>query len=235
MVLRGKLLKLLVAIYDRCFSEYVKRLLFCYELATCYMCLCCVQMNLFEIYFVYLQRDSLITYVYTRYVVGLYWVPGHAGIRDNEIADELARGGSVRCFLGPEPALGVSRRDVQHRLNRWLVNQQWARWRGLGITQRQVREFISRPDLDAKAKLMSFNRTQSRAVIGLLTGDNTPRRHLHLLGPADSPLYRRCGVEEETSVHIPCECEALASLRHAYLGSFFLEPEDIKSISLGAI
>jgi len=34
--------------------------------------------------------------------------------------------------------------------------------------------------------------------------------------------------------HILCECEALASLRHAYLGSFFLDPEDIKSISLGA-
>jgi len=31
------------------------------------------------------------------------------------------------------------------------------------------------------------------------------------------------------------ECEALASLRHAYLGSFFLEPKDIKSLSLGAI
>ena len=40
---------------------------------------------------------------------------------------------------------------------------------------------------------------------------------------------------EETSAHILCECEALASLRHAYLGSFFLEPKDIKSISLGAI
>jgi len=38
-----------------------------------------------------------------------------------------------------------------------------------------------------------------------------------------------------TSAHILCECEALASLRHAYLGSFFLEPEDIKSLSLGAI
>ena len=34
-------------------------------------------------------------------------------------------------------------------------------------------------------------------------------------------------------LHILCECEALASHRHAYLGSFFLEPEDIKSISLG--
>jgi hypothetical protein len=42
-------------------------------------------------------------------------------------------------------------------------------------------------------------------------------------------------VKGETSAHILCEYEALASLRHAYLGSFFLEPEDIKSINLGAI
>ena len=35
--------------------------------------------------------------------------------------------------------------------------------------------------------------------------------------------------------HILCECEALASLRHAYLESFFLEPEDIKVIIPGAI
>jgi len=55
------------------------------------------------------------------------------------------------------------------------------------------------------------------------------------MGLSDSPLCRRCGAEDETSVHILCECEALASLRHTYLGSFFLEPEDIKSISLGAI
>ena len=43
------------------------------------------------------------------------------------------------------------------------------------------------------------------------------------------------GVREETSAHILCECEALASLRHMYLGSFFLEPEDIRSLGLGAI
>ena len=61
------------------------------------------------------------------------------------------------------------------------------------------------------------------------------RRHLHLLGLLDSPLCRKCGVREETSAHIICECEALVSLRHAYLGSFFLEPEDVRSICLGAI
>jgi len=42
-------------------------------------------------------------------------------------------------------------------------------------------------------------------------------------------------VREETSAPILRDCEALASLRHVYLGSFFLEPEDIRSLSLGAI
>ena len=100
---------------------------------------------------------------------------------------------------------------------------------------RQAQELISEPCMGAKTMFLSFNRTQSRAVTGLLTGHNTLRRHLHLLGLLDSPLCRRCGAEEETMANILCDCEALASLRHMYLSSFFLEPEDIKSISLGAI
>jgi len=73
------------------------------------------------------------------------------------------------------------------------------------------------------------------AVIGLLTGHNTLKRHLHRMELSDSPLCRRCGAEEETTAHILSEREALASLRHAHLGPFFLEPEDIRSISLEAI
>ena len=101
------------------------------------------------------------------------------------------------------------------RLNEWLINKQWARWRALGGSQKQARELISGPGRYAKAKLMSFNMTPSRAVIGLLTGHNTLRRHLHMLGLTDSPLYRTCGVEEETSDHILCKCEALAAFRRA--------------------
>ena len=32
-----------------------------------------------------------------------------------------------------------------------------------------------------------------------------------------------------------CVSEALASLKNTYLGSFFLEPEDIRKLSIGAI
>jgi hypothetical protein len=100
---------------------------------------------------------------------------------------------------------------------------------------RLTRELISGPDLAIGARLLSFNRTQSRVVIGLLTGHNTLRRYLHIMGLYNDPTCRKCGTEEETSVHILCECEALASLRHAYLSSFFLEPEDIRELGMGAI
>jgi len=137
-------------------------------------------------------------------------------------------------FVGLEPALGDSRQNIQ-RIRYWFVKQHWIWWRGLGDTQRQAQKLISGPCLGAKARFLSFKRTQSIAVTGLLTAHNTLKRHLHLIGLSDSPLCRRCGAEEETSAHILCECEALASFRHAYLGSLFLEPEDIKSISMGAI
>jgi len=44
-------------------------------------------------------------------------------------------------------------------------------------------------------------------------------------------ICKKCGSEEETSVHILCECEALTSLGHAYLGPFCLDPEEVKKLS----
>jgi hypothetical protein len=55
------------------------------------------------------------------------------------------------------------------------------------------------------------------------------------MGLTHNPICRKCGTEAETSVHILCECEALASLRHTFLGSFFLDPEDIRKLSIGAV
>ena len=61
-------------------------------------------------------------------MVGLIFVPGHAGTRGNEIADELARGVSGLGVLGPEPVRGVSKQDILRRISRWLVNQHWISW-----------------------------------------------------------------------------------------------------------
>jgi hypothetical protein len=127
----------------------------------------------------------------------MYWVPGHAGVRWNEIADKLARDCSVQKFVGPEPSLGVRTQNKQ----RWVDYQHLAVRPGPSDIQRQARK----------------------------------RRHLHVTGLTNCSLYRRCGTEEETSVHILFECEALASLTHANHGSFFLDLEDIGCLSLGVI
>jgi len=55
------------------------------------------------------------------------------------------------------------------------------------------------------------------------------------MGVSNNPTCRKCGTEEETPVHILCECEALFSLGHTYLSSFHLDPEDIRKLSIGAI
>jgi hypothetical protein len=116
-----------------------------------------------------------------------------------------------------------------------MQNQRLTLWRGPCSTQRQAQELLSGPDLATGAQLLSFNRTQTRAVIDLLTEHNTLRRHLHVMGLNDNPICRKCGTEEETLVHILCECEALASLRHIHVHSFFLDLEDIRVLGVGAI
>jgi hypothetical protein len=131
--------------------------------------------------------------------------------------------------------LGVSRQDLRKKISRWLGNQHCRRWQNLGKTQRQARELISGPCLGTKIRFSSFNRIHSRAVTGLLTGHNTLKRHLHWMGLIHSPLCGKCGAEDENSAHTLCRCEALASLRHAHLDCFFLEPENIKNVNLGAI
>ena len=74
-----------------------------------------------------------------------------------------------------------------------MENQHLVLWCGPCNTHRQALELISGPNLTTRARLLSFNRTQSRVVIGLLTGDNTLRRHLYVMGLSNKPTCRKRG------------------------------------------
>ena len=64
----------------------------------------------------------------TRQSVGLFWVPGHSGVRGNEIGNGLAREGTVHQFVGPEPALWVSRQNIRKKIKRFIDRQHTAMW-----------------------------------------------------------------------------------------------------------
>jgi hypothetical protein len=94
----------------------------------------------------------------------------------------------------------------------------------ISVLRDRLKNWSGAPSPAAKIGLLSFNWIQSRVVTGLLTGNNTLRRHLYVMGLTNSPFRRRCGLEEETPAHVLCECETLATFRPSYLVSFFLEP-----------
>ena len=133
------------------------------------------------------QCQQTLADISARHAVRLFWVPDHASVTGNEIADCLTRGSSGQWFIGPEPFLGVSRQNIIRKMKGWMKNQHLALWRGPCSTQRQARELISGPNLATGARLLSFSRTQTRAVIDLLTGHNTLRRYLHVMGLSKTP------------------------------------------------
>jgi len=105
------------------------------------------------------QCQQALNDISTRHAVRLYWVPGHAGVRGNKIADKLARSGSVQRFVGPEPFLGVSRQSMRRKIKRWMEKQHLSWWHGPCSTQRQAWDLIAGPNLATGAQLLSFNRT----------------------------------------------------------------------------
>jgi hypothetical protein len=85
------------------------------------------------------------------------------------------------------------KQNILRKIKFWVDNQHMATWYGLSSNQGQIRKLISGPTPTTKSRLLSFSRTHSRVVIGLLTGHNTLGRHLYLVGLIKSLLCRRCG------------------------------------------
>jgi hypothetical protein len=113
-----------------------------------------------------------------------------------------------------------------------MLDGQTAMWQGLTGINRTAKNLISGPSLTAKTRLLSFDRIQYRVVTHFCTGRNTLIR-LPYIGLTNSPLCRWCGEQEETSAHILCG--ALASLRHTYFSSFFMNPEVVICLNLRTI
>jgi hypothetical protein len=91
------------------------------------------------------QCQEALNEISARHVVGLFWVPGHAGVRGNETADGFARNVSATGFGGPEPALGVSRQDLRNKIGRRLGNQHRRRRQDLCNSQRQFENLYRYP------------------------------------------------------------------------------------------
>jgi hypothetical protein len=158
----------------------------------------------------------------------LVWVPEHTGVKGNEKAGALAKKGSGDQFTGPEPVLGISTRCIRQGVIDWMTKKHQMRWKSISGSQCQAHR-------GKKTVLLSLSRMKIRSVAGLFTGHNTLRRHLHVKGLVADPAGRFCGLEEESSNHVLCYSEALATCRVFSIGADSLDPKDIRKCNLRVI
>ncbi|KAJ8972437.1 hypothetical protein NQ317_016516 [Molorchus minor] len=121
---------------------------------------------------------------------------------ENEKADELARHGSREQCHGPEPYLGITRRQVTVAFNEWAESALGEHWR-LSRGCRQAREFVSGPNRSRVAWLLGHGRNTLNRLIGVFTGHCRLRRHLSLMGVEDNPNCPWCGGGRRNGFSFP--------------------------------
>ena len=143
------------------------------------------------------------------FLVELDWVRGHNNDTGNEIADYLAKKGSMMRTYGPQPHIVPDYNTAVSILKAATIAEWQKDWNNTKGCEHS-RKFIPGPDKAATNLLRALPFNKQRIIIQCLTGHTTLNYHQHKIGQAEEPLCRLCLEDDETPDHIINDCPAVA-------------------------
>ena len=142
----------------------------------------------------------------------LQWVPGHADIKGNELADRLAKQGTEQTqTLTPCDLRAVTKTLCSKAKVKW-INEWDSDERG-----RSMYSFLPKPNRNDP--INSLPRKAQSAIFQMRTGHCRLNSHLSRIKRNHSPMCRHCKLAIETVDHFLFECPALTGERARYLPS----------------
>lgn len=162
----------------------------------------------------------------THNTVKLIWLPGHAGIYGNEVADRLADQAARRPTVGPEPLTAINYKLIRDTNAKWLYSQLAQMWNNVqGCSHTKC--FVNQADPSITKQILNMSKQNIRIVIGLLAGHCKVNQHLAHLRLRDDPDCDLCGMTNETAKHIVCDCVGTANTRHDIYGKAIVMPREM--------
>ena len=149
--------------------------------------------------------------------VRLSWVPGHEGHMGNEVADRLAKRGTIMEQMGPEPIIPNSNSVLKQQLKEWEADQHSKEWNNREDC-RQTKLMIPTKNKKWEKEIINSSRKNIRTITQIVTGHANLKRHRYLMGLEVDPICDKCQEEEETMEHLLTKCPAFSKERDEIIG-----------------
>ena len=149
--------------------------------------------------------------------VCIAWIPGHAGVYGNKVADYVAKSRSKSKIHGSEPFIAVLYASCVSTVKNWSTD----RWKSIWNKRKdclRTKESVGWTSSRLTIRLLNLKSPQINRVVQVLTGLCNLKRRKKNTGRAEFCLSVKCSLEDETPNYHAGNCKLYQDIFVKYLG-----------------